>query len=45
VIALALAVLAAAAPKPELADVARAIPDAVLDLRYATEANLVGRPL
>jgi len=30
---------------PALADVARAIPDAVLDLRYATARNPAGRPL
>jgi D-alanyl-D-alanine dipeptidase len=33
----------AAAPAPALVDVARAVPDAVIDLRYATGDNLVGR--
>lgn len=41
---LALALLAAG-PAPRLADAARAVPDAVLDLRYATSRNLAGRPL
>jgi zinc D-Ala-D-Ala dipeptidase len=30
---------------PDLVDVARVVPDAVLDLRYATEQNFVGEPL
>jgi D-alanyl-D-alanine dipeptidase len=37
------AALLAAAPAPSLVDVARALPDAVIDLRYATTDNLVGR--
>ena len=44
----ALALAAGPAPArhvPDLVDVARAIPDAVLDLRYATAANVAGRPL
>jgi D-alanyl-D-alanine dipeptidase len=44
VIPLAWAALLAAAPA-RLADVAERIPDAVVDLRYATAANFVGRPL
>lgn len=32
-------------PAPALADVSLWIPDAVLDLRYATPANFTGRPL
>lgn len=36
---------AATTPPAGLADVAVAIPDAVLDLRYATAANLTGAPL
>ena len=36
---------AAVAPPAGLADVAVAIPDAVLELRYATAANLTGAPL
>jgi D-alanyl-D-alanine dipeptidase len=43
------ALLAAAAPAPAasggLVDVAPLIPGAVLDLRYATSANFIGRPL
>ncbi len=35
----------AAAGAPALADVARSIPDAAVDLRYATDRNLVGRPI
>jgi D-alanyl-D-alanine dipeptidase len=42
VIALAWAALLAAAPA-RLADVARTIPDAVVDLRYATPSNFLGR--
>ncbi len=38
------AALLAAAPEP-LVDVSRAIPDAVLDLRYATDRNFLGRRL
>jgi len=45
VIPLAWAALLAAAPAPALVDVARALPDAVIDLRYATADNLVGRPV
>jgi zinc D-Ala-D-Ala dipeptidase len=40
--------VAAAAPPPsdaDLIDVAPAIPDAVFDLRYATEHNFTGKPL
>jgi D-alanyl-D-alanine dipeptidase len=39
--------LLAAAPArpPDLVDVARAIPDATIDLRYATPRNAAGRPL
>ena len=43
-----LAILAWAAPRPgapPLADVAALVPDAVLDLRYATPRNVTGRPL
>lgn len=36
---------AALAAPPPLVDVAREIPDAVLDLRYATSRNPAGRPL
>lgn len=36
---------AAAAARPGWADVAAVIPDAVLDLRYATAANFTGAPL
>lgn len=36
---------APAAPRPDLVDVARLLPDAVLDLRYATGDNFLGRPL
>jgi D-alanyl-D-alanine dipeptidase len=43
-LAAALPVLAAF-PPPPLVDVAEAIPDAVLDLRYATDANFTGRAL
>jgi D-alanyl-D-alanine dipeptidase len=47
--ALALALAAAAAPEPAgagaLVDVARVIPGAVLDLRYATADNFTGRVL
>jgi D-alanyl-D-alanine dipeptidase len=32
-------------PRPDVVDAARAIPDAVLDLRYATDRNFVGRAL
>ncbi len=45
------ALLAAAPAQPArhpgepLADVARAIPDAVVDLRYATASNFLGRPV
>jgi len=44
-IALLLALLAAApsGPGPDLADVATFVPDAVLDLRYATDDNFLGR--
>jgi D-alanyl-D-alanine dipeptidase len=52
VIALAWAALVAASPvRPSaasptaLVDAARAVPGAVVDLRYATPANLAGRPL
>ncbi|HET8541857.1 MAG TPA: M15 family metallopeptidase [Anaeromyxobacter sp.] len=40
--------LAVAAPRPgapDLVDVARAIPDATIDLRYATRRNVVGRAM
>ena len=44
--ALALWVAASSpAASPPLADVAALVPDAVLDLRYATSRNVVGRPL
>jgi D-alanyl-D-alanine dipeptidase len=39
------AALLAAAPAPPLSDVARAIPDAVIDLRYATAENAFGRAM
>lgn len=35
----------AAAPAPPLVDVAHVVPDAVVDLRYATRDNLVRRPV
>jgi len=41
---LALALLASV-PGPDLVDVSAVVPDAVLDLRYATPRNLAGRPL
>jgi D-alanyl-D-alanine dipeptidase len=45
-LAAALAALLAAPPRPpDVVDAARVIPDAVLDLRYATDRNLVGRAL
>jgi D-alanyl-D-alanine dipeptidase len=34
-----------AAPAPSLVDVARVVPDAVVELRYATSDNLAGRAL
>ncbi len=34
-----------AQPRAELADASALVPDAVLDLRYATARNVVGRPL
>jgi D-alanyl-D-alanine dipeptidase len=40
---IAWAALLAAATTPPLADVSRAIPDAVVDLRYATAENGIGR--
>ncbi len=40
-----LLVLAAAPGAPDLVDVAAAIPDAVVDLRYATDRNVTGRAL
>jgi D-alanyl-D-alanine dipeptidase len=43
-LAAAAAALAVAGP-PALVDVTRLIPDAVLDLRYATERNVVGRAM
>jgi D-alanyl-D-alanine dipeptidase len=45
--AVALALVAAAVPARTagLVDVARVVPDAVLDLRYATSENVLGRPL
>jgi len=42
---LLLAGLGPPAPAPELVDVAALIPDAVIDLRYATEANFLRRPV
>jgi len=33
------------APRPDLVDVAALVPDAVLDLRYATRDNFLGRPV
>jgi D-alanyl-D-alanine dipeptidase len=44
VTALLVAVLLAA-PGEELVDVAQLVPDAVLDIRYATADNFLGRPL
>jgi D-alanyl-D-alanine dipeptidase len=47
-LATALAALLAAAPPrpaPDVVDVAAVIPDAVLELRYATDRNLTGRAL
>ena len=43
--ALLLLALVASAPGPDLVDVSAVIPDAVLDLRYATPRNIAGRPL
>jgi D-alanyl-D-alanine dipeptidase len=43
--ALALEVLLAAPPRADLVDAARLVPDAVLDVRYATAENFVGRRL
>jgi len=45
VIALAAGLLLAATPaaRPDLVDVSRLVPDAVLDLRYATADNFLGR--
>jgi D-alanyl-D-alanine dipeptidase len=43
VIPLVCAALVAAASPPPLVDAARAVPDAVLDLRYAADANFLGR--
>jgi len=40
-----LAALLRAAPAPDLVDVAALVPDAVLDLRYATARNVAGRAL
>ncbi|HEX9401616.1 MAG TPA: M15 family metallopeptidase [Anaeromyxobacter sp.] len=42
-ISLAWAALLAAAPTPALVDVGRALPDAVIDLRYRTPSNFLGR--
>lgn len=39
------AALVAAAPAPPLVDVADVVPDAVVDLRYATSDNLARRPV
>jgi D-alanyl-D-alanine dipeptidase len=46
-LAAALAALLAAPPRPppDVVDAARIVPDAVLDLRYATDRNLAERPL
>jgi D-alanyl-D-alanine dipeptidase len=44
-VALALAAAAVPARAAGLVDVARVVPDAVLDLRYATSENVLGRPL
>ncbi len=44
-ISLAWAALLAAAPAPPLVDVGRALPDAVIDLRYATDSNFLGRAI
>jgi zinc D-Ala-D-Ala dipeptidase len=43
VIALAWAALLAAAPARPLVDATESVPDAVVDLRYATESNFLGR--
>jgi D-alanyl-D-alanine dipeptidase len=43
--ALALVVAASSPAAPPLVDAATLVPDAVLDLRYATARNVVGRPL
>ncbi len=40
-----LILLAAASRRDDLADVSRLIPDAVLDIRYATDDNFLGRKL
>jgi zinc D-Ala-D-Ala dipeptidase len=45
VLALAAALSVLAAPAPALVDVSEAIPDAVADLRYATDRNFTGRVL
>jgi D-alanyl-D-alanine dipeptidase len=43
--ALLLAATAAPSPPPPLVDAAALVPDALLDVRYATADNLTGRPL
>lgn len=43
--AAALLPLLAAAPRPALVDVAPLVPDATIDLRYATARNVVGRAM
>ena len=43
--ALLLACLIGTSPAPELVDVAVLVPDAVLDLRYASSQNLAGRAI
>ena len=44
-LALGLEVLLAAPPRADLVDAARLVPDAVLDVRYASADNFVGRRL
>lgn len=39
------ALLAVSVSSPPLVDVARVVPDAIVDLRYATADNLAGRPV
>jgi len=43
--ALLVAALLSSVPSPDLVDVTELVPDAVLDLRYATDRNLAGRVL
>jgi D-alanyl-D-alanine dipeptidase len=44
-VAFSLALASAPPPEPDLVDAARLVPDAVLDVRYATADNFMGRKL